>query len=303
MAKKVSKTKEPVNATKSAVSEKKTAKNTTQPIDLLEFVKDLYFRGNTIEQVLQKYHLDIRAEQIQIGVNIVITYSFFGGHKVTFRDSMADVYGKPIYNNEILIKRVKKLCNTGINEISFIDIVKLGIFIPANELRISENLSLKASKNQSYNIFLCDANKDIDGKWVDDCVDAEKIKKAICDFNYNARRLKLGEVDLNLELENYLKEHFTTVKKSASSDKGDIDVLVGSGSKAVAIELKLARSLKNAGESERAVGQIRKYAKKFGSNLLVVIAGTRAEQQHVYVKDVINEVREINARWILLEPD
>ena len=131
----------------------------------------------------------------------------------------------------------------------------------------------------------------------------DRVKTDLRDYNYGKSQLKLAEVAWNKELEGYMKEYFVNVKKSATTSGGNLDLLVGSGKNAVAIELKLSREIKEAGISQKARGQIEDYSKDFHSNLLVVVAGEKKEQNDKFVQAVKSKVDSLKANYIFISAD
>jgi hypothetical protein len=175
------------------------------------------------------------------------------GHNIEFKDKNADLEGHPLRNNPVLIKKLKKNWEAGLKSIRIKELLELGIFIPPFDMKISDNIYIVFDEYKlGFGIELCNDNRDIDNKWEDKVVDVEKVKTTLSKYDYNKPRLKLAEVPLNKDLKEYLEDFFVSVKKSSTSKEGNLDLLIGNGKNAVAIELKLSREIKDAGKSQKA---------------------------------------------------
>lgn len=143
--------------------------------------------------------------------------------------------------------------------------------------------------------------KNIDNKWLDSAVTRTRVMDTIINFRYDQKMLELAEVPLNKELEIFFKKHFESVKKSDTSDKGLIDLTIGNEKSKIAIELKLARKIKLADASQKCRGQIEDYKKQFGSNLILVIAGIKAEKQEKYLQECIKKAESLGIKSFYME--
>jgi Holliday junction resolvase len=182
-------------------------------------------------------------------------------------------------------------------KIPFKDLHNLSIPSLASEIRIGNILlSNYLSIDESYDIQIINKEKNIDNKWLDSAVTMTKVMDTLIEFNYDKKMLELAEVPLNKELEKFFKEHFESVKKSDTSNKGLIDLTIGNEKSKIAIELKLSRKIKLANESQKCRGQIEDYKKQFGSNLILVIAGDKSDKQEKYLQECIKKADSLGIK-------
>lgn len=202
------------------------------------------------------------------------------------KDKLRDLDEKLISENQKLMQRIHVLWEAEKKEISFKDLAALNIPAAASELKIGNVLlSNYIGIDKSYDIELINKNKNIDNKWIDSSVTMARVKDVLSDFDYNKKMFALAEVPLNKELEIYFKQHFVSVKKSDTSNKGLIDLTIGNEKNKIALELKLSRKIKQSSESQKCRGQIEDYNKQYGSNLILVIAGEAKDKQEKYLQE------------------
>ncbi len=227
---------------------------------------------------------------------------YFKSYQITVIDKSNDLDGNPISQNTKLIHRIHNLWEAGKKEIKFSDLLELNIFTPTSELKIGNVLlSNYLGFDKSYDISLIDREKNIEDKWLDSAVTMNRVIDILIDFHYDQKLLELPEVPLNKILEAYFKEHFESVKKSDTSNKGLIDLTIGNEKTKIALELKLARKIKLASESQKCRGQIEDYTKQFGSNLILVIAGEKGDKQEKYLQECIKKANSLSIKSFFME--
>jgi len=260
-------------------------------------------RNLVLSEYLSKVNIDtsILSQRFR---NIELRKDFFGNWTISVIDEYADLDGNPISKNKKLVSRLKALWENNQKEIKFKELIDMNIFTPAKELKVQNfkltNYSLLVNTGY-YNLSLIDKNKNIDGLWLDNMINTERILEVLKDFNIKSKELvKISELDLNKLLENHFKMYFENVKKGGTSDKGLIDLIIGD--LIYGIELKLARELKKTSQADRALGQIDRYIEKFGSNFMVVISGTEDDKKEKSVQDLIKKIRNSKGNYYYLEP-
>ena len=67
-------------------------------------------------------------------------------------------------------------------------------------------------------------------------------------------------------------------------------------------ELKLSRKLKQANDSQKCRGQIEDYHKQFGKNLILVVAGVKAEMDDKYVSSAIEKAASLGIKSYRMFP-
>ena len=251
---------------------------------------------------IEKGGLDTSLKKFELGNFRVEKDSFFGLYSISVIDKQKDIYGNPISQKSEFIHRVRSLWETGKKEIPFSEVFSFDIITPASEIRIGNILlSNYLGLTKSYDISLIDKEKNIDNKWLDNAVTINRVMDALLNFHYDENLLALAEVPLNKEIEKYFKEHFESVKKSDTSNKGLIDLTIGNEKSKIAIELKLSRKIKLASESQKCRGQIEDYKKQFGSNLILVIAGEKTDRQEKYLQECIKKAEELGIKCFFIE--
>ncbi len=217
-------------------------------------------------------------------------------------DKLKDLDGHLISENGKLLHRIHTLWDAGKRAIPFKDLFDLNIPAIASEIKVGNILlSNYLGIDKSYDIAVINKEKNIDNKWLDSSVTMSRVLDALIDFHYDEKMLNLAEVPLNKELEIYFKTHFESVKKSDTSNKGLIDLSIGNEKSKIAMELKLARKIKQANESQKCRGQIEDYKKQFGSNLILVIAGDKADRQEKYLQECIKKADSLGIKSFYIQ--
>ncbi len=251
---------------------------------------------------MEKGGLDTSLKKFELGNFRVEKDGLFGLYTISVVDKQKDIYGNPISQNTEFIYRVRSLWEAGKKEIPFSEVFSFDIITPASEIKFGNiQLSNYLGLTKSYDISLIDKEKNIDNKWLDNSVNINRVMDALLNFHYDENLLALAEVPLNKEIEKYFKEHFESVKKSDTSNKGLIDLTIGNEKSKIAIELKLSRKIKLASESQKCRGQIEDYKKQFGSNLILVIAGEKSDRQEKYLQECIKKAEEIGIKYFFIE--
>lgn len=228
---------------------------------------------------------------------------FFDTYYLSVIDENKDLDGNLISDNKNLLHRIHVLWEAGKKEFPFSELHALNIFPVANEIKVANILlSNYLGIDKSYDISLLNKEKNIDNKWLDSSVNMTRVLDALMNFQYDKKMLGLAEVPLNKVLETYFKEHFESVKKSDTSNKGLIDLSVGNGANKIAMELKLSSKLKQANDSQKCRGQIEDYHKQFGKNLILVIAGLKSEMDDKYVSAATDKATSLGIRYYRMFP-
>lgn len=235
--------------------------------------------------------------------NITLKKDFLGDWFIKVTNDANDLDDNPIAQNKKLITRLKALWENGKKEIKVKELKEMNICTPATSIKI-QNFKLTDNSlflsAESYDITLIDKNKNIDGLWLDNMVSTERILDVLKDFNITSKELsKISELDLNKLLETHFKKYFENIKKSGTSDKGLIDLIVGD--MLYALELKLAKELKKTTQADRALGQIDRYMERFGANFMVIIAGDADTKKEKSVQDLIKKIRSSKGSFYYLE--
>lgn len=277
---------------------------TKENIAAAKYLQQLLTQGNKSysKSDIEKGGLDSSLKRFEIGNIKIEKDSLFGLYSISVIDNKNDIYGNPISENSDFIHKVRSLWDVGKKEIPFSDVFKFDIFTTASEIRIGNILlSNYLGFSKSYEISLIDKERNIDNKWLDNAVNMNRVMDALLKFHYDEKLLALAEVPLNKEIEKYFKEHFESVKKSDTSNRGLIDLTIGNEKSKIAIELKLSRKLKLANESQKCRGQIEDYKKQFGSNLILVIAGEKTDRQEKYLQECVKKAESLGIKCFFME--
>ena len=228
---------------------------------------------------------------------------FFDTYYLSVIDKNKDLDGNLISENKSLLHRIHVLWEGGKKEFPFTELHALNILPLANEIKIGNILlSNYLGIDKSYDISLINKEKNIDNKWLDSSVTMTRVLDALMNFQYDKKMVELAEVPLNKVLETYFKEHFESVKKSDTSNKGLIDLAIGNGANKIAIELKLSKKLKQANDSQKCRGQIEDYHKQFGKNLILVVAGLKNEMDDKYVSAATDKATSLGIKFYRMFP-
>jgi Holliday junction resolvase len=270
----------------------------------IKTIQDLVRRG--IKEInkseLTNLGFDTSLKEIVIRNIKIEKNNLLGTYNLSIINKYDDINGNPISENVSLIHRIHNLWEAGRKEINFSDLIDLNIFTPASEIKIGNiRLSNYLGIDESYDISLINNEKNIDNRWLDLAVKMSRVMDTLIKFPFDQKMLQLPEVPLNKVLEKYFKEHFESVKKSDTSNKGLIDLTIGNEKTKIAMELKLARKIKLASESQKCRGQIEDYKKQFGSNLILVIAGEKGDRQEKYLQECIKKSDSLGIKSFFLE--
>jgi hypothetical protein len=210
--------------------------STKENIVAIKLLQEYYKTGQDVkEKDLKNIGVDT-AKRVHQFRNLSIEKSFLGDWNAKLVDETKDLDGNPIKDNKKLVQRIKALYENGTNKINFSDFFALNIHPTAKEILI-ENLRLKnysdfLVKFDYYEISIVDKNKSIEGLWIDKAITTERVLDALHKFEISEKELSLlSEVKLNKSLEDHFKLYFEYVKKSGTSNKGLIDLLLGSQQK------------------------------------------------------------------------
>ena len=244
---------------------------------------------------LQKIGVQIHGANFLVG-NVAIEKNILAdSYYISSYDPEKDIDGNSIATNKKLQLRIINLFEAGKKSISKKELLDFRIITSATSLEIGNaRLTNILGLGRSFDISLADETKTIDGRWKDQGITIKKVIDSLLNFPFGKKQLALNEVPLNKELENYLKMYFETVKKSDSSKKGLLDLTIGNGKSTIAIEMKIARQLAKTGNRNACIGQIGQYHQQFGSNLILLIAGTNTEMAHKNIGDCIKEAKKLN---------
>ena len=266
--------------------------NTKENIKGIQGIQERLIQGkkDIKKSELESFGFDTSSNKIEIQ-NMKVEKDFlFGIYNLSIIDKYKDLEGNLISENTKLLQRIHNLWEAGKKEFPFTELYALNILPLTSEIKIGNILLLNyLGIDKSYDITLINKEKNIDNKWLDSSVTITRVMDTLINFHYDEKMLELAEVPLNKELEKYFKLHFESVKKSDTSNKGLIDLTIGNERSKIAIELKLSRKVKQANESQKCRGQIEDYKKQFGSNLILVIAGEKADKQEKYVQECIKK--------------
>ena len=204
---------------------------------------------------------------------------------LTVIDGLKDLHGVLIADNIKLQNRILSIIHTGKNKISKKELLDFGIIssgaiIDILNMRLTSLLGL----TKSYEIQIMDKNKTAEGQWLNSTVTMKKVVDNLLDFPYSKTHLKLNEVGLNKDIETFLKTRFESVSRSTTTNKGLLDLTIGTESKTIAIEIKLAKQLTTSGKSDACRGQLERYKEQFGSSLLFLVAGKSSDMNNKFVE-------------------
>ena len=247
---------------------------------------------------LKTIGIEPNEDKYKVG-NILIEPGFFADFRFKIIDENRDLDGNLISENIMLHSKIKSLWEAGKKEIKFEFLIELNIYTPATELIIG-NFKLYTCSDTSYGIEIVDRKKNIDGKWIDSVVNADKVISVLQKFDIKEEELeKLSEVKLNKLLEDHFKKYFESVRKGDTTNQGLIDLNIGN--KKFVIELKLARELKKSHQSDRAIGQIERYMKEFTNNFMFVVAGNHEGKQEKYCQILKKKLDECGGFYYYIE--
>jgi hypothetical protein len=159
------------------------------------------------------------------------------------------------------------------------------------------NSLLDGKVEKSYDLRLADKRFGADNKIVNEKITFKEIQRVLNAFviskdDYNSN----GEVAINKLMEAHFQDHFQNASRSGGAKKSFYDLIVGDpeNNSGFAIEIKLASSLtNNAGQRQRASGQVKEYVKGLkNTNLILVIIGNKEDYANKNIKALEDEVEK-----------
>ena len=233
---------------------------------------------------------DVSEKDIEVENFRLIKNELFGGYSLKIIDKNKDLENNLIEENSKALKHLQNIWKQGISEIHSKELHPFSLNTRIGKMTFG-NLKLSQSGfSDSYRIELIDKDRGADGKWSDENVDYKKVLKVL--QNYKLTKTKLSnstETKINSELEKHFRKYFENANKSTGKIRGLFDLVVGNMN--FVIELKMAKSLKNSGQRQRASGQIKQYLEEFGNkNLMLLVVGTEDLKQDKNIKSLEKEV-------------
>ena len=205
-------------------------------------------------------------------------------------DKKRDLENNIIEENTKALNHLKNIWKQGISEIHSKELHPFSLNTRIGKM-IFGNLKISQSGlSNSYRIDLIAKDKDVDGKWRDDSVDYKKVLKALQGYKITEAKLsKSTETKINSDLEKHFRKYFENANKSTGKIRGLFDLVLGNMN--FVIEIKMAKSIKNSGQRQRASGQIKQYLEEFGNkNLMLLVVGTNDLKQDKNIKSLEKEV-------------
>tara|TARA_B100000768_G_C11187648_1_gene335820 strand:- start:118 stop:963 length:846 start_codon:yes stop_codon:yes gene_type:complete len=233
---------------------------------------------------------DVSEKDIEVENFRLIKNELFGGYSLKIIDKNKDLENNLIEENSKALKHLQNIWKQGISEIHSKELHPFSLNTRIGKMTFG-NLKLSQSGlSDSYRIELIDKDRGADGKWSDESVDYKKVLKVL--QNYKLTKTKLSnstETKINSELEKHFRKYFENANKSTGKIRGLFDLVVGNMN--FVIELKMAKSLKNSGQRQRASGQIKQYLEEFGNkNLMLLVVGSEDLKQDKNIKSLEKEV-------------
>jgi len=257
----------------------------------IEFLIRTWYEGYTSlkTSTTKKNGFDTNEEQIEIG-NFILKLAFLGGYDLKIKDKNLDLLGKPYSENKKAFKYLQTLFNQGTYEVHSKDLFQFKINTKLGKIEFSNLKLTQVGLTQKYRISLIDSERNSDGKWLDESVDYKKVIEVISNFSISKTEFnKLNETKINTLLEKHFRNYFENTSKSTGNLRGLLDLVVGNLD--FVIELKLSKSLKNAGQRQRASGQIKQYLEEQGNNnFMLLVVGDKEDKQDKNLKSLEKEV-------------
>jgi hypothetical protein len=171
----------------------------------------------------------------------------------------------------------------------------VGNFKLTESLLSGINSLLEGKIEKSYDLGLADKRYGSDNKIVNSKVTFKEIQRILNGFVISQSDYENnGEVAINKMLEVYFQGHFENASRSGGAKKSYYDLIIGDPEKneGFAVELKLASSLaNNAGQRQRASGQVKEYVKNLkNNNLILLIIGPKTEYSNKNIKSLEEEI-------------
>jgi hypothetical protein len=257
----------------------------------------MYLEGKTSvsSSKLAKLGISELKKIIEIGNLRFVKDAFFDSYTISLVDEDRDLDGKMIRERKDLFNRLVTLWEENKRRISFEEMKDLNIFTSRSTLVI-KNFRLSSSGlffADHYSIELIDQDKDPEGRWTDETTNVDRVLMELKSLS-PAQETRAKEGALEIELFNFLRDRFHTVQRQiyiggAKALKIDLDLADGK----IGIELKLAKSLLNANEKQRFIGQMHDYTTKRyqPEGFILVVAGEAAYRSHPTIREIRDIVR------------
>jgi hypothetical protein len=113
-----------------------------------------------------------------------------------------------------------------------------------------------------------------------------------------SRKNGFTEKDIHEDLEKHLKKYFHSVTREHGIEGKNtkrIDFDIGNGK--IGLEIKLAESVIKEGESDRLIGQLRKYSKRKydHGNIIVALMGYADHERNTVIHEIMEDITSENA--------
>jgi hypothetical protein len=245
----------------------------------------------------------------EIGIfRLVKSSSFLGGtsFKLELTSNDLDFDGGKTENNTSLLKYLQGEYRRKNLTIKAKDLRDFNVNTRRSELTVGNfkltesllggiNSLLEGKMEKSYDLGLADKRFGSDNKIVNSKVTFKEIQRILNGFVISQSDYENnGEVAINKMLEAYFQGHFENASRSGGAKKSYYDLIIGDPEKneGFAVELKLASSLaNNAGQRQRASGQVKEYVKNLkNNNLILLIIGPKSEYSNKNIKSLEEEI-------------
>lgn len=239
---------------------------------------------------VEKLGIETSDKIIEIGNFKLIKDNLFGGFDLKLIDKGKDLNNNLIENNTKALKHIQDIWKQDILEIHSKELHPFDLNTRIGKMEFGNFKLSQSGLSQSYKIELIDNEKGADGKWMDEFIDYKKVLKVLQKFSLTKINLtKSTETKLNGELEKHFRKYFENANKSSGKIRGLFDLVIGDMN--FVIEIKMASSLKNSGQRQRASGQIKQYLEEFGTkNLMLLVLGTSDMKQDKNINSLEKEV-------------
>jgi hypothetical protein len=288
-----------------------------KPTDkILQFLKSKCFTPLSILETpiasveeLKKIEIDFNKDILEVGsFRLTKSSSILSGtyFKIDIINPDLDLDGKKTIDNKSLLGYLQGEFRRQNTIIKAKDLRDFNVNTKRSEIHIgnfklTESLvgginSLLAGKvEKSYDLMLADKRFGVDNKIINSRITFKEVQRIINKFKITLKDYEdNGEVAINKLLESYLQEHFENASRSGGAKKAFYDLIVGDpeNDQGFAIEMKLASSIvNNAGQRQRASGQVKEYVKNLkNKNLIVLIIGPKQDYSSKNIKALEEEV-------------
>jgi hypothetical protein len=258
---------------------------------------------------MKKMGLNGESDIYEIGIfRLLKSSSFLGGtsFKLELTSNDLDFDGGKTENNTPLLKYLQGEFRRKNLTIKAKDLRDFNVNTRRSELTVGNfkltesllsgiNSLLEGKMEKSYDLGLADKRYGSDNKIVNSKVTFKEIQRILNGFVISQSDYENnGEVAINKMLEVYFQGHFENASRSGGAKKSYYDLIIGDPEKneGFAVELKLASSLaNNAGQRQRASGQVKEYVKNLkNNNLILLIIGPKTEYSNKNIKSLEEEI-------------